>query len=80
MVTGDNTYACCAIILCQYFNVGCCNQWQIQTLEIRRGGGVWSPKQFFSALRASIWSKNKKFQWANVTAVHEYAANESTLK
>ena len=24
-----------------------------------RGGGAWSPKQIFSALWASVWSKNK---------------------
>ena len=28
-------------------------------LEIREGGGGRPPKKFFSALRASFWSKNK---------------------
>ena len=30
----------------------------IQTLRYG-GGGCWSPKKFFSALWASVWSKNK---------------------
>ena len=29
-------------------------------LEIRWGGGGQYPKQFFSALRAPVWSKNKE--------------------
>ena len=27
--------------------------------EMREGWGTWSQKKFFSALQASVWSKNK---------------------
>ena len=31
----------------------------IQTLPLDKGGGGQSPQKFFSAIRASVWSKKK---------------------